>query len=275
VRSVTAIIATVAFAVSSLGVSAAAQQSHFDPAAKRVLVSYLGALRDQHYPEAFRLLEARERAYFKTPGNFASSFKADDLRIGSFQVVGSRDSGSLGILGNVSEKVRFFDHAHQSPGSATVTVLYGLVHAGDGWAIKDPYHPWKAFRTPGIESTVSGLRITVRKVSLFAGRIEVVLTFFNGGPGAVTVLPYGRAVLRGDGVPYHPIATKLPALTDKALYVGLRLAAGAQYTGTLNFAVPATTSVRHLQLTVAPVLRDGADAPFEVGLPTITVPSSQ
>jgi hypothetical protein len=268
-----AITLTLAIASCFARPAVAAQKAHMDPAAKRVLIAYVGALRDQRYADAFRLLDAHERTYFKTPANFASIFKADDLRIDSFAVVGSRPGGSLGILGIVSEKVHFFDHSHQSPASATVTVPYGLLHAGDGWTVKDPYHPWKAFRTSS-EATVNGLHVFARKASFFTGRAELVLTFVNIGPGTVTLLPYGRTVLRGDGTVYHPIATKITALTDKALYLGLRLAAGAQYTGTLNFAVPSTGSLRRLELTLAPVLRDGGDAPFEIALPPIAVPPS-
>jgi hypothetical protein len=249
-----------------------AARPHLDPAAKRVLTSYVSALRDRRYADAYRLLNASERAYFRTPGNYASIFLADELRIDSFTVVGSRDGGKLGVLGLVSEKVRFFDHAHQTHGSATATVPYGLVRDGDSWAVKDPFHPWKAVRTTGIEATVSGVRINVRKVSFFAGRVEVVLSFANVGDGFVTLLPYGRSVLRGDGVAFHPIATKVPALTDKRLYLGLRLASSAQYTGAVNFALPSPAQPTRLELTVAPLLRDGADAPFEVALPPITVP---
>lgn len=260
-------------AVFAVPLPGGAARSHLDPAAKRVLSAYVSALRDRRYADAYRLMTPSERTYFRTPGNFASIFTADGLRIDSFQIIGSREGGSLGVLGLVSEKVRFFDHAHQAPGSATATVPYGLVRAGDAWEIKDPFHPWKAYRVSGVDATTSGLRISVRKVSHFAGRIEVVMTFANLGAGFVTLLPYGRSVLRGDGVAYHPIATKVSALTDKRLYLGLRLASSAQYTGALNFAVPASASPTRLELTIAPSLRDGADAPFEVVLPPIGVPN--
>ena len=247
--------------------------SHMDPGAKAVLAAYVSALRDQRYADAFKLLAPNERDYFKTPGNFASIFSADDLRIQSFRIIASRSEGSLGTLGLVSENIHFLDNAHQTQGSATVTVPYGVVHAGGGWAIKDPFHPWKAFRPAGIQTIVSGLRADVRKVSFFAGRVEMLLTFTNQGPGFVTILPYLRTVLRDqNGAVYHPLATKLPALTDRRLYEGLRLASDARYTGALNFQVPARLVPKRLTLTIAPVLRDGADAPFEVAIPPIDVP---
>lgn len=272
IRIVAAIV-MIALFVAPRGALAASSSSHLDPAAKSVLVAYVTALRDAHYPDAFKLLASSERSYFKTAGNFGSIFVADDLRIQSFRVIASRSEGSLGTLALVSENIRFLDHAHQTQGSATVTVPYGLVHTGDGWAIKDPFHPWKAFRPVGIQTTVSGLRVNVRKVSFFAGRIEMLLTFTNAGPGFVTVLAYLRTVLRDQsGAVYHPLATKLPGLTDRRLYEGLRLAADARYSGALNFQVPARLALKRLTLAIAPVLRDGADTPFEVDLPPINVP---
>jgi hypothetical protein len=263
----------IALFVAPRGALAAPSSPHLDPAAKSVLVAYVTALRDAHYADAFKLLASSERSYFKTAGNFGSIFVADDLRIQSFRVIASRSEGALGTLALVSENIHFLDHAHQTQGSATVTVPYGLVHAGDGWAIKDPFHPWKAFRPAGIQTTVSGLRVDVRKVSFFAGRVEMLLTFTNAGPGFVTVLAYLRTVLRDQsGAVYHPLATKLPGLTDRRLYEGLRLAADARYSGALNFQVPARLTPKRLTLTIAPVLRDAADAPFEVDLPPIDVP---
>jgi hypothetical protein len=271
---VTRPIALILIAVLSLTKPADAARSRLEPAAIRVLTAYVSALRDRRYADAFHLLTPSERKYFRTSGNFASIFTTDGLRIDSFQIIGSRNGGSLGVLALVRENVRFFDHAHQAPGSATVTVPYGLVRTAGAWEIKDPFHPWRALRTTGVEATAAGLRVTVRKVSYFAGRVEVVVTFANLGEGFVTLLPYGRSVLRGDGVAYHPIATKVPALTDKRLYLGLRLASSAQYTGSLNFATAASAPTR-LELTIAPSLRDGADAPFEVVLPQIVVSNTR
>ena len=259
---------------AALGALPARAAVGMDPQAKRVLHDYVDALQHERYADAFRLLSTQQRVYFRAPGNFASIFIADGLRIASFQIIGSRNAGKLGILGIVSEKISFFDHAHQTTGTATVTVPYGLVRSGsDQYRIKDPFHPWKAFRPQDAEATADGLRVSVRKVSFFAGRIELLLTFANVGDGFVTLLPYGRSVLRGDGdAAFHPIETKVPALTDKQLYLGLRLASSARYSGSINFYVPGTVLPHHLTLTVAPILRDGADAPSEVALPSITVP---
>lgn len=261
-----------ALLAASLFPSAAHAAAPLSMEEKRVLSAYVGALQHERYADAFRLLTGVERSYFANATNFASIFKADDVKIAKFHIIGSRDAGSLGVLGLVSENISFLDQAHQTTGTATVTVPYGLVPSGNTYLIKDPFHPWKAFRPEGIDVTASGLRVTVRKVSFFAGRIEVLLTFANIGDGFVTLLPYGRSVLRDDaGRVFHPIATKVSGLTDKQLYLGLRLASSSRYTGALNFATTSKQTMHRLELTVAPMLRDGADAPFDVALPEIAV----
>jgi hypothetical protein len=263
-------VALVAGAVTAPRTPASAR---LEPEAKRVLTAYVAAIAKAHYQDAFDLLIPSERAYFKNAVNFGSIFSADGLQITRFSIVGSRDAGTLGVVGLVSEHVSFLDHAHGTRGTATVTVPYGLVPSAKTYRVKDPFHPWKAFLTPDIQGTAGGLRVSVHKVSLFAGRVEILMTFANIGSAFVTLLPYGRSVLRDEnGTVMHPIATRLSGLTDKQLYLGLRLAPVAQYTGTLNFETAARFAPHHLTLTLAPFLRDGADAPFEVDLPTIDVP---
>jgi len=120
-----------------------------------------------------------------------------------------------------------------------------------------------------------GREAVVRKISLFANRIEIVVTFSNSGDGTVTLLPYRRTALRDErGTSYPILETKLPTLTDRELRLGLRLAGSARYTGALTFSVPDKTPPPHsLMLTIAPSLRDGGDEPFELALPAIAVPN--
>jgi hypothetical protein len=259
-------------ATSSSRVSSSSS-SHLSAVQKQVLNDYVGAIEHERYADAFHLLTSQERTYFRNAQNFESIFTADGLKITSFRIVGSRDAGSLGTIGLVSENISFFDHAHQVPATATVKVPYGLIASHGTYQIKDPFHPWKAFRPTAIETTANGLRVVVRKVSFFTQRIETLLTFTNVGTGFVTVLPYGRSVLRDEsGVVFHPLATKVSVYTDKQFYLGLRLAANAQYTGALNFIVTTKVVPHRLMLTIAPALRDGADAPFDLALPPIDVP---
>jgi hypothetical protein len=106
----------------------------------------------------------------------------------------------------------------------------------------------------------------VKKVDFYPTRIDVVVTFENTGDGFVTLLPYGKSVLRDDrGGVYRILATKDWIVTDKRLYEGARLAPSSRYTGSLAFSASRLGDVKRTwSLTLAPELRDGADAPFDV-----------
>jgi hypothetical protein len=165
---------------------------------------------------------------------------------------------------------------HTSRPPAIVGALYGLASEDGGYRIHDEARAWKAFDPPGSAATQDKLTATVRKVSFYPGRVQVVVTFANLGDSFVTLLPYGRSVLRDEaGNPYRLIETKLPDLTDRQLRLGLRLAGSGEYTGALTFAAPAgVRPAQALSLVVGPVLRDGADAPFTLQFDPIAVPSS-
>ncbi len=243
--------------------------------AKAILVHYLQALQAERYDAAFALLSSSERAYFGSAENFASVYRADRLTIASFKVLGSMTTSSAGRVAIVNERVRFFDYQHQRDSEVAANVQYAIVPVAGGLAIKDPFHPWRAFAPDAAMVERDGLRATVRKVSFFTGRIEIEVTFANYGTEAVTVLPYGRTVLRDDARTAHvPLATRLGTLTDRTLYEGLRLAPRAQYTGALTFVTVDRYRPKQLSLTIAPVVADGADAPGELELPTIDVPAS-
>lgn len=245
-------------------------------AQRNVLTRYVDALQHERYDLAFALLARAERKYFGSARNLASAYGADRLHIDSYKIIGSTAVPSLGTLAIVLERVRFFDHAHQVRGRIAANVRYGIVPAGTGLAIKDPYHPWHAFVPANATIEKNGIHATIRKVSFFTGRIEVVVTFANTGTETATLLAYGRTVVRDDAGKAHvPLATKIAALTDKTLFEGLRLAPSAQYTGALTFTTTGRYTPRSLALTVAPVVADGGDAPFELVLPVIDVPSAQ
>jgi hypothetical protein len=244
------------------------------PAQAAALHGYLAALGAGRYADAFRLLTADERRYFGTPENFGSVFTADHLTVGSYKVLHVETDGAVGAVVVVSEKVSFLDHAHQATAKAVARVAYGLVNEAGAVHIKDPYKPWKAFIPAEASVEVEQLRATVRKVSFFTGRVELLITFVNSGEGQVTLLPYGRSALRDDtGRVYQLIDTKLAGLTDRNLRLGVPLAASAEYTGALTFFTPDRFTPHSLSLTVAPNLRDGDDAPFKLTLPDIPVPA--
>jgi hypothetical protein len=256
-----------AFATIAPGAAGAALAA----AQRTALQHYISALASGHYDVAFAMLSPDERRYFRSSANFASIFAADRFKIDSFRIVGSK-SDKLGTVALVSEVVEFFDHARQTPGRVTAKVLYGILRGPSGFVIKDPLHPWRALAPSGVTATANDVRITVRKLSFYTGRLEIVTTFANFGDATVTLLPYGRTVLRDqNGKTYPLIASRVASLTDKTLYTGLRLPGSAQYTGFLTFLTPDRFQPKTLSLTIAPALTDGADAPFEIPLPTLTL----
>ncbi len=234
-------------------------------AQRTVLGAYLAALEHARYDVAFALLDAGERRYFGTPQNYASSYVADRFALVSYRILGS-ESTPAGTVAVVSERVRFLDHARDATASATVKAPYGIVSAPRAAeAIHDPGHPWRAAAPTGAIAESGGLRAIVRKVSFFTGRVEFVVTFENRGAETVTLLPYGRSVLRDAyGTVYRPIAARASGLTDAELYLGLRLPSSGRYTGFITFATPGRFTPRSLQLTLAPALADGGNEPFEL-----------
>jgi len=235
-----------------------------------VVTTYLRDMQKGAYTDAFALLNDEARAYYRNAANFRSIYDADGYRIQKFTLLGARGDNN-GRVFFARETASFHDHARDLDLSVTATVPVGVITVkGGGYRIKDPGHPWRAFAS-NASVQVDGLRVAVKKISFFARRIEVVATFANLGDGFVTVLPYSRSILRDDaGGLYRVIETKDWGLTDKTLFLGLRLAPNAQYTGTLNFeTVPLDNRPRTFSLTVAPALREGADLPFSVDIPNL------
>lgn len=239
---------------------------------RTVLVRYLDALVHERYDVAFALLSGPERRYFASAKNFATVFTADRLHIDRYRVLGSSTVARAGTVAIVSEHVRFFDHAKDEVGTLDASIRYGVVPGPHGPAIKDPFHPWHAIAPTGVAIEKNGIRATVRKVSFFTGRVEIIVTFANYGTQSVTILPYGRSVLRDDaGRSYVPLATKLPSLTDRILFEGLVLAPSARYTGALTFATVDRFAPKALGITLAPIVADGGDAPFDLTIPNFDV----
>lgn len=253
-----------------IAVSGVATQAGLKPAESALVTRYVGAIAAHRYAVAFDLLEAPEQRYFQSVANFSSVFQADRLDVVRFRIIGSTRRPPLGAVALVRERVSFYDHAQHALVKADMTVPYGVTAP---LRIKDPYHPWRAFAPAGVSGHSAGLRVVVRKLSFFTGRLETILTFANTGPRAVTVLPYGRSVLRDqDGKPYTPLATRLPSLTDPTLYTGLRLPPDAQYTGLMTFVTPGRFVATSLDFSFGPVLVDGGGQPFEIALPRYVVP---
>ena len=229
-----------------------------------VIKKYVDALRAERYDEAFALLTDAERAYYGNAAAYRSVFDADNFTLRSASILGARGD-DRGRVYFVREKVAFVDHRTDARREIEATVPLGVLPEHGALHVKDPGKPYRAFASSS-SADASGLRATVKKVDFYPDRIDVVVTFTNLGDNFVTLLPYNKSVLRDDrGGVYRILATKNWAITDKNLYQGVPLAPNAQYTGSLAFtATRLDGAARTWSLTLAPALRDGGDAPFDV-----------
>ena len=258
-----------AFAVLTFATSAntAAQSLPLnDTASASALVRrYLDTIRDRRYDDAFALLESKQRAYFRSAANFASGFEADGAALDTFAIAGVRGAIPDRVV-FVRERIALDDPANDVRVTTVVTVPYLVVGRGTSARIGESAgRPWRAFAA-NATGTSGGMRVTVKKVAFDEHDVRVVVTMQNDGVGFVTVLPYGRSVLRDDaGAIYRPIASRNWTITDHLLFLGLRLAANSRYTGALAFASPSLDDrARRFTLTLGPIVRDGAAAPFSV-----------
>jgi hypothetical protein len=232
-----------------------------------VVRKYVDALRAGRYDAAFALLTDDERKYYGDAASYRSVFTADGVVLERASLAGARGD-DRGRVYFVRERIGYVDHATDKRRDVDATVPLGVLPEHGALHVKDPGKPYRAFPSRST-ADVSGLRVTVKKVDFFPDRIDVVVTFANVGDNYVTVLPYGRSVLRDDrGGVYRILSTKDWTVTDKLLFEGVPLAPNAQYTGSLAFSAPRFGDVKRAwSLTVAPALRDGADEPFDVTVP--------
>ncbi len=229
-----------------------------------IVKKYVDAQRAGRFDVAFALLTDAERTYYGDAASYRSVFEADGYALRSASILGARGD-DRGRVYFVRERVAYVDHATDAQREIDATVPLGVLPEHGTIHIKDPGKPYRAFATAST-ADVSGLRVTVKKVEFYPDRIDVVVTFANMGEGFVTLLPYGKSVLRDDrGGVYRILATKNWTVTDKPLFQGVPLAPNSQYTGSLAFTAPRLGGVkRSWSLTVAPALREGGDEPFDI-----------
>lgn len=241
---------------------------------ERALTAYLTALAHGNYGAAYALLAPVDQRYYRSVSNFASVYTADRLELKSFKISGAPVSVESGTVATVQENISVIDPARQTTVSFSAPAHYGIVSENGSYRIRDPRHPWKSFVPAGAATTHDKITVTVRKVSFYPDRIELVVNFANAGDGAVTVFPYGRSVARADdGRIYSVVDSNVAARLDNELFLGLRLPASAQYTGIVGFRFGDPSLVPgQLAVTISPVIREGSDAPLEIALPPIKVP---
>jgi hypothetical protein len=266
-------IAAAFAAVVLLAASPAPRSEAVSAGAQTELVrAYVDALKTRRFADAFALLDASAQAYFRTPDNFASGFNADGFILLSYTLAGSRASGDFRLF-FVRETIRLHDAAHDTSGTTTVTVPYGVIGSDGAARIKDLGRPWRA-QAVFAQHTTSGLTVTVRKISFYEHAIVIVVTFANAGTGYVTIMPYGRSVLRDNtGALYRPIVNTTFTQTDRRLFLGVHLAANEEISGVMTFASPPLDNAQRVfDLTVGPNVRDGAALPITVDVPQIGPP---
>jgi hypothetical protein len=228
---------------------------------------YVDAQRAGRFDEAYALLTDAERKYYGDAASYRSVFEADGYALRSASILGARGD-DRGRVYFVRERIAYVDHANDAQREVDATVPLGVLPEHGTIHVKDPGKPYRAFAAAST-ADVSGLRVTVKKVEFFPDRIDVVVTFANMGDNFVTLLPYGKSVLRDDrGGVYRILATKNWTVTDKHLFEGVPLAPNARYTGSLAFSAPRLDEAKRAwSVTLAPSLREGADAPFDVTIP--------
>ena len=232
-----------------------------------VVQKYVDALRGGNYAGAFTLLTDDLRRYYGDAGSYRSVFAADGYALEKATIVGARGD-DRGRVYFVRESLAYVDHATDKRLRLTAIVPLGVLPEHGALHVKDPGKPYRAFASSS-SADASELHVTVKKVDFYPDRIDVVVTFANAGDNYVTLLPYGRSVLRDDrGGVYRILATKDWTVTDRHLFEGIPLPPGAEYTGSIAFSAPRFGDVkRSWTLTLAPSLREGTDAPFDVTIP--------
>jgi len=231
------------------------------------LERFLKAMEANRWDQAYALLNSDAKRYYRNAKNFQSIYAADQFVVRDYKLLGMRADRS-GRVYFVRETANYLDHAHDTTLTISVNIPIGVLAEAGQLRIKDPGHPWKA-AAPNAVASSADVRVTVKKISYYPRRVEVVVTIANLGDGFVTALPYGKSILRDDAGHVYPlIDTRDWTLTDKQLFEGIRLPANGQYTGFLSFETPPLGDApRTYTMTVAPLIRDGADAPISIDVP--------
>ena len=244
-------------------------------AAVEAALAYARAVGSGAYDTAYAMLTAPMQRYFGSPRNYASVFVAERFSGTGQKAVRVEQAKGAHIV-TVRETIAFLNHGTQQLGHGQLTLRYRVVREGNAYRVDDEGHPYRSYVPAGdVAVSRKGAKVIVRELAFYPRRIELALTFENEGNAFITFLPYGRTLLRDGSNVYHPLDTRNWLLTDRQLFLGLRLAPNARYTGQIDFLTPGRLDERAhtYELTVAPALPEGADQPIEFVLPAIAVPA--
>ncbi len=243
--------------------------------AVEVALAYARAVGSGAYEKAYTMLTAAMQRYFGSLRNYESVFVAERFSATDPKAVRVEHAKGAQIV-TLRESIAFLNHGTQQLGHGRLELRYRIVREGEGYRVDDEGHPYRSYVAGGdLGVNRKGVKIIVRELAFYPRRIELALTFENDGNAFVTFLPYGRTLLRDGSNVYHPLDTRNWLLTDRQLFLGLRLAPNARYTGQIDFLTPGRLDdrARTYDLTLAPALPEGADQPIEFVLPPIAVPA--
>lgn len=236
------------------------------PSPEQVLNRYLQAIQSHAYSRAYGMLNAQSRRYYQTESNFSSVFQAPDVELLRYRIL--RISGKRRMSVLVQEEARRSEFGR---GRVAVSLRrsYTVVRENNTYAIVDVGHPYKIIK-PEIGATSNGVRVILHAVEFYPDVIAMTLTMQNLQSGFAMLFPYNKTVLTDDrDRVYHALITKDWRLTDRQLFLGLRLAGNEEYTGVMRFVIPVHAIAREFHLEISPVVRDRAALPFSVRLPAV------
>ena len=263
-----------AFAIA-LGIRAAAAATAPHGPAVEAALAYARALGTADYTKAYALLSHSAQRYFGTAENYISVWKAERFSASDFRALALEPTKNAQIV-TVRQKIRYYNHGQQRGMQGRLVMRYAVVKEAGVYRVADDGHPYRSVVPDKSAIDRSGVKLVVQELAFYPRRIEIAVTFENDSRDFVTFLPYGRTVLRDESTVYRPLVTRNWLLTDRRLFLGLRLAPNARYTGQIDFLTRGRLDdrARTFTLNVAPALREGADQPEEFGLPPIAVPAS-
>jgi hypothetical protein len=261
-------------AMLAFGLARSADAAPSGPAAD-VALAYARAVGSGDYNRAYGMLTSRMQRYFGGVNNYASVFKAERFGATDPKVLRVERTGSAQIV-ILREQISYLNHGTQSEGRGRLGLRYAIVREGNAYRVDDQGHPYRSYIPSGAAIDRNGVKIIVRELAFYPRRIELALTFENDGNAFITFLPYGRTILRDETSIFRPLDTRNWLLTDRQLFLGLRLAPDARYTGQIDFLTSGRLDdrARTYVLTVAPAVPEGADQPIEFVLPPIAIPAS-
>ena len=249
--------------------SLTAQASAQNAAPQNAVQHYLNALGSADYHTAYSLLSNRSQRYYGNEKNYASWFRALHVRLQRLRIVSAAGDAHARVF-VVEGRAMLLDVVQGRENDARFNARYVVLREKNAFRIDDRGRARKII-VPTAAQSNNGTRAAVREVAFFERRIAVTVTLINIDAGFATFLPYNKTVLTDQTDTVYPIMVSHDwNTTDKQLFVGMRLAGNAEYTGVLNFRIPAGASPRELHLEIAPVVREGGPLrPFALSLPAI------